>query len=88
MEQSLTLNDGTILKNSHAMPLGEGLYFYLGDSELTMQEALRLFVDPSNVEKIVYTSGKVSIEYNGYTQIDSIRNEKTAITGILVKPVD
>jgi hypothetical protein len=88
MEQTLTLNDGTILKNSHAMPLGEGLYFYLGDSELTMQEALRLFTDPSNVEKIVYTSGKVSIEYDGYTEIDTIRNEKVAITGILVKPVD
>lgn len=88
MEQSLTLNDGTVLKNSHAMESKSGLYFYLGDSDLTMQTALQLMCDPNKTEKITYTYGKVTLKFTGYTQIDSIRNEKVAITGILVKPVD
>ena len=84
MEQSLTFNDGTICKDSHAMERGNGLYLYFGGG-ISMMDVILLLSDSNKTSRIQYTYWKVELVFEGYTKPVMIYDEGTAITAMLVK---
>ena len=84
MEQSLTFNDGTIYKDSHAMESGNGLYLYFGGG-ISMMDVILLLSDSNKTSRIQYTYWKVELVFEGYTKLVRINDEGTAITTMLVK---
>ena len=84
MEQSLTFNDGTICKDSHAMESGNGLYLYFGGG-ISMMDVILLLSDSNKTSRIQYTYWKVELVFEGYIKPVMIHDEGTAITAMLVK---
>lgn len=84
MEQSLTFNDGTICKDSHAMESRNGLYLYFGGG-ISMMDVIRILSDSNKTSRIQYTYWKVELVFEGYTKLVRINDEGTAITAMLVK---
>ena len=84
MEQSLTFNDGTICKDSHAMEMGNGLYVYFGGG-LSIIDVLLILSDNDKTSRIQYNYNKVTLIFDGYTKPVTINDEGTAITAILAK---
>ena len=84
MEQSLTFNDGTIYKDSHAMESGNGLYLYFGGG-ISMMDVILLLSDSNKTSRIQYTYWKVELVFEGYIKPVMIHDEGTAITAMLVK---
>lgn len=77
MMETLTLNDGTILANSHALLSGRTLWFYLGS--VTFTEAFELMNDPNKTRRIISNSYGDEQEYNGYTDLFCLRREESGI---------
>ena len=84
MEQSLTFNDGTICKDSHAMESRNGLYLYFGGG-ISMMDVIRILSDSNKTSRIQYNYWKVELVFDGYTKPVMIHDEGTAITAMLVK---
>ena len=84
MEQSLTFNDGTICKDSHAMESGNGLYLYFYGG-ISMMDVIRILSDSNKTSRIQYTYWKAELVFDGYTKPVMINDDGTAITAMLVK---
>jgi hypothetical protein len=69
MEQTLTLNDGTIVEG-YALQDGQRLFVYLLNSD--METAFNLFINPELTEKIDADRCGDFAEYTGYTEMQSV----------------
>ena len=84
MDESLTFNDGTKCKDSHAMEMGNGLYVYFGEGT-SMIDVLLILSDSNKTSRIQYNYYKVQKVFEGYTRPATINDDGKAITAILEK---
>ena len=84
---TLTLNDGTVLENSHAV-FSRDLFLYIRG--LTMAEAFELLIAPEKVEKITFTQiNGDEVVYEGFTKLTAVRDEDNGlVTAVLQKVVE
>ena len=88
MDEKLTLNDGTVLFNSHVNQVGVNLWVYIG-ADMTLGEAFELLYDLEKTEKITAERYGVITEYNGFTDLRNITAEDSGqISAGLRKAVD
>lgn len=66
MDESLTLNDGTVIDGGYAGYSQGRLWCYF--TGYTMQQAATMFLDPAKTSHIVYQYGGHSTEYDGFTE--------------------
>ena len=87
MNESLTLNDGTVLEDSRAVASGD-LFLYMNG--YGMAEVFALLIDPEKTAVIVYTMMDGSgITYREYQKLIAVRDEGNGlITAVLRKAVD
>ena len=78
--ETLTLNDGTVLQNSHVLLSKNTLWFYLNG--VTFNEAFNLMSDTGVTASINANSYGSEITYAGYTDLFCLRREDDGmITG-------
>ena len=78
--ETVVLNDGTRLLDSHVLPDGNTLWFYL--KHITFEEAFELMSDSSKTSRIIMDYFGDVTEYNGYTDLFCLkREEDMRITG-------
>lgn len=78
--ETVVLNDGTKLLDSHVLPDGNTLWFYL--KNITFEEAFELMSDSSKTSRIIMDYFGTVTEYNGYTDLFCLkREEDMRITG-------
>ena len=73
---TITLNDGTVLKNSYVILSGSLLYVYVQDGS-TLADVFGLLIDPEKTAKITALAAGGETEYTGYTKMISVRDEET-----------
>ena len=73
MDEMLTLNDGTVIENSHAIPSGEILWVYING--YAFEQVFFLLTYPEKTEKIVADRFGVVTEYDGYTHLFCLSEE-------------
>ena len=85
--EKLTLNDGTVLENSHAFS-NVDLFLYIQGSNLKSMFGLLIF--PENTKRIRYDAGGGEpVVFKGYTKMIAIRDEDQGlITAVMRKEVD
>ena len=66
MDESLTLNNGTVIDGGYAGYSQGRLWCYFAG--YTIQEAAALFFDPAKTSHIVYQYGSHTEEYDGFTE--------------------
>ena len=78
--ETVVLNDGTKLLDSHVLLDGNTLWFYL--KNITFEEAFELMNDSSKTSRIIMDYFGDVTEYNGYTDLFCLkREEDMRITG-------
>ena len=78
--ETITLNDGTVLENSHVVLGRNILWFYLNG--ISFNDAFTLMSDPDNTVEIVAEQYGVETTYTGYTDLFSLtREDDGMITG-------
>lgn len=84
--ETLTLNDGTILENSHVLESNGNLFVYV-NGELTIKDVFDLMYDPEKTKKIVFEiSGSKVGTYKGYKKLIAVRDEGDGlVTAVLGK---
>ena len=84
--ETLTLNDGTILENSHVLESNGNLFVYV-NGELTIKDVFDLMYDPEKTKKIVFEiSGSKAGTYRGYKKLIAVRDEGNGlVTAVLGK---
>ena len=75
MNQKLTLNDGTVLENAHAIVAVNVLWVYI-DTGSTLAEAFELLNNPEKTENIRADEFGTETMYSGYTDLFSIQREE------------
>lgn len=75
MNQKLTLNDGTVLENAHAIVAVNVLWVYI-DIGITMTEAFELLNDPEKTAIIRADDFGAESVYSGYTDLYCIKREE------------
>lgn len=82
--ETVTLNDGTVLNDSHVLESRGILWFYLRG--VTFERAYELMVDDGRTERIVMNSYGSETVFTGYTDLFSLRREDDGmITGGLAR---
>lgn len=87
-EESLTFNDGTVYSPAHAIEDGDSLYLYFMDTTLTMHDLFLNIEDPANTVKIVGHRYGADTEYNGFTELTSIRKERSIQFSAILKKAE
>ena len=87
MDRYLTLSDGTILKNSHALQDRTTLFVYIEDEDVDFVKAYGYLSDPEKVKSIVYHYYKAVLTFEGFTRLTSIADEGGRILAVLRKDV-
>jgi hypothetical protein len=84
MQETLTMNDGTILAG-HAFESDGRLYAYLDDS--TMSDAFTIMNDPQKTIRIAANRyGEIAV-YEGYNRLRSISLEDNNTISVVLKKV-
>lgn len=81
----LTLSDGTVFQNSHAIENGTNLHIYVQDGQSDIRDVFEAFIDPMKTAEIQYEdmSGQVAV-FRGYNRLVAVRDEgKGLITAVL-----
>lgn len=82
--QTLTLNDGTVLQNSHVLRDRNILWFYL--QEITFAGAFELMANAEKTARIEQDAYGSVTAFEGYTDLFCLRREDDGmITGGLYK---
>ena len=83
--ETLTLNDGTVLENSHALPLRDKLFIYI-NSGATFAEVFELLDDPEKTKKITQDQCGVTDTFRGFKRLINVTDELNGmITAVLIK---
>lgn len=81
----LTLNDGTVFENSHAIENGGNLFIYVQDGQSSIRDVFNAFADPEKTVSIQFENmaGDL-ITLTGYNRIIAVRDEgRGLITAVL-----
>lgn len=70
MDEKITLNDGTVLENSHCVQANGRLFVYCRNMDLKTGYAL--FIDPEKTKKITMERYGLTTVYEGYSELYSI----------------
>ena len=85
MNETLTLNDGTVLENSYAYEVTGKLYLYIR-AGLNIVEVFSLLADPEKTEKIKCNRYGTETIFEGYEAITCVSDEGDGmITAIMRK---
>lgn len=87
MNQYLTMDNGVVLKDSHAHESQYGLFIYIDDPDYDIIKAFALLSDKAATQRIRFHYYKAELVFDGYTGIESIAKEKTRVIATLVKEV-
>lgn len=83
--EKLTLNDGTVLENSHALLVGDKLFIYIS-SGATFAEVFELLNDPEKTKKIVQDRYGVTDTFRGFKRLINVTDELNGmITAVVIK---
>lgn len=83
--EKLTLNDGTVLENSHALMVGDKLFLYIS-SGATFAEVFELLNDPEKTKKIVQNRYGAEDTFRGYKRLINVTDELNGmITAVAIK---
>ena len=83
--EALTLNDGTILENSHAIENNDMLFIYIENGS-TIKAVFDLFIDPEKTTKITFTQlGGAEITWRGYRRLMDVRDEEHGLITAMLK---
>ena len=74
MNETLTLNDGTVLEKSDAHESVDRLFIYVR-SGLSMREVFDLLDDPEKTETIVKLQYSQTTVYTGYNRLIALTDE-------------
>ena len=85
MDETLTLNDGTLLENTRVLLSAGSLFFYVGNG-MTMDEVYQFMKQPELTKHMTVYSFKQTTEYNGYTELYCISVDKCLVSGGLRRP--
>lgn len=83
----LTLNDGTVFENSHAIENGGSLFIYVQDGQSGIRDVFEAFIEPEKTAEIRFEGfdGNVSV-FTGYNRVIAVRDEgKGLITAVLCR---
>lgn len=83
--EKLTLNDGTVLENSHALMVGERLFIYIS-SGATFAEVFELLNDPEKTKKITQDQYGEKTTFRGFKRLINVTDELNGmITAVVIK---
>ena len=86
MGEKLTLNDGTILNNSHALLSDGSLFIYVQQEGMTINSFFGLFSDPNKTVKIIYTQvNGEDITFTKYKKLMAVRDEENGLFTAVLK---
>lgn len=81
----LTINDGTVFENSHAIENGGSLFIYVQDGQSGIRDVFNAFADPEKTVSIQFENiaGEL-ITFTGYNRLIAVRDEgRGLITAVL-----
>ena len=82
---TLTLNDGTVLRDSYIL-LSGSLFVYVQQAGMTIVELFELLCDPVKTAKIAYTQvNGETITFTGYKKLTSVRDEENGLFTAVLK---
>lgn len=86
MEETLTLNDGTVFGNhSHARESGKTLFVYISDGS-GIREVFEALIDPEKTAHIEYHYSTAVLNFDGFTKLIAVRDEGGGlVTAVLSK---
>ena len=84
MDERLTLNNGTVLENSHVLESSGCLFVYI-QSGNSMREVFDLLDEPENTKKIVESCIGTERTYRGYKRLTSVRDEGGGFISAVLK---
>lgn len=83
--ETLTLNDGTVLENSHAIENNDMLFIYVENGS-TISQVFEIFIDPEKTKKITFTRlGGAVITWRGYKRLMDVRDEEHGLITAMLK---
>ena len=83
--ETLTLNDGTVLENSHAIENNDRLFIYVENGS-TISQVFEIFIDPEKTKKITFTNLDSSqITWRGYKRLMDVRDEEHGLITAMLK---
>ena len=82
--ETLTLNDGTVLENSHAIENNDKLFVYVENGS-TLAEVFALLIDPEKTETIIKKApGMDDQTFEGFTKLIAVQDQENGfITAVL-----
>ena len=82
---TITLNDGTVLINSHAIESNNSLFVYIKNGE-SLRAVFNKLIEPTKTEKITANRYGTEMVYEGYQKLVDVRDEENGmITAVLKK---
>ncbi len=73
---TLTLSDGTVFQNSHAIENGANLHIYIQDGQSGIREVFEAFIDPEKTAEITFRDiGDQTAVFHGYNKLIAVRDE-------------
>ena len=88
MDQYLTLNDGTEIKNSHALESMNDLFIYISDPEYDIRKAFETLIESDANSKIVYHYFGTEIPFDGFEKLVAIREELDGSITVTLRKVN
>ena len=83
--ETLTLNDGTVLENSHAIENNDMLFIYVENGS-TLSQVFEIFIDPEKTQKLKFTQlGGAEITWRGYKRLMDVRDEEHGLITAMLK---
>lgn len=84
MDERLTLNNGTVLENSHVLESSGCLFVYI-QSGNSMREVFDLLDEPENTKKIVESRSGTERSFKGYKRLTSVSDEGGGLISAVLK---
>ena len=83
MNETLTLNDGTILEGSTALQVDSNLFIYIRNGS-GIRDVFEQLIEPEKTGRIAAEQYGTETIYDGYTRLMSVRDEGNGqITAVL-----
>ena len=84
MEQTLTLNDGTVLNNSSAAENSGGLWIYV-NAEIGFQDLFSIMNDHEKTKRIIAENIEGKKTYRGYKELFYLRKGDNGTVSIALR---
>ena len=85
MDETLTLNDGTIIMESHILVVNQDVFLYINNG-MRLAEAFELLNDPEKTKVIIADQYGEKTVYRGYNHLYAIKEEiDTLLTACIKK---